>query len=258
MNKFVITFISLFMVLSLSASTVNMDVDGNQLIVFLTQTPKADGKAVLILPGGGYSHLAMEHEGTQMAQWLADNGIPAAVFAYPMPKGDSKKPADAVRKAMDVMRNHASEWGFSADSLGVVGSSAGGHLASTIATHGEKAQRPAFQVLLYPVITMDSTLTHSGSRKNLLGVNPSAQLEALFSNELQVDSLTPRAFIALSNDDKAVLPLNSINYYKALFDNSIPASLHIYPTGGHGWGMRTSFRYHNLFTDELLAWLSSF
>ncbi|MCM1519784.1 MAG: alpha/beta hydrolase [Lachnoclostridium sp.] len=258
MNKLIISLVSLFMAFSLSASTVNMDVDGNQLIVFLTQTPAADGKAVLILPGGGYSHLAMEHEGTQIAQWLADNGITAGVLAYPMPKGEYAKPADTVRKAMKLMRSHASEWGFSADSLGIVGSSAGGHLASTVATHGDKADRPAFQVLLYPVITMDSTLTHPGSRKNLLGKNPSAELEALYSNELQVDSLTPRAFVVLSNDDTVVPPLNSINYYEALIDNSIPASLHIYPTGGHGWGMRTSFRYHNLFTDELLAWLRSF
>ena len=139
-----------------------------------------------------------------------------------------------------------------------MGSSAGGHLASTVATHASAAARPDFQILFYPVITMDKSYTHRGSHDNLLGKEASEALETEFSNEKQVTAETPRAFLVLSSDDRTVPPANSVNYYTALIANGIPAALHIYPTGGHGWGHRDTFRYHDQVLDELAAWLKSF
>ncbi|MDE6582672.1 MAG: alpha/beta hydrolase, partial [Duncaniella sp.] len=146
---------------------------------------------------------------------------------------------------------------YPAAKLGVMGSSAGGHLASTSATHLPAGERPAFQILFYPVISMDSTLTHPGSRRNLLGENPAEQTVTAYSNDTRVDAFTPPAFIALSGDDKAVPPANSIRYYSALQPLGIPASLHVYPTGGHGWGFRPKFKYHNQMLNELERWLET-
>lgn len=137
-----------------------------------------------------------------------------------------------------------------------MGGSAGGHLASTLATHFDSAEsRPDFQILLYPVITMDAAVTHKGSRDYLLGLNPTPEQVALYSNELQVTKDTPTAFIALSTNDKTVPPVNSLNYYKALLDNGVSAELHIYPTGGHGWGSRDNFTYKQNFQEELTRWI---
>lgn len=140
--------------------------------------------------------------------------------------------------------------------LGIMGSSAGGHLASTTATHFTDAEtRPDFQILFYPVITMDPAYTHMGSHGNLLGKNPSKELEQKYSNELQVTPQTPPAFILHSSDDTAVPVANSVNYYTALVKNKVPASLHTYPVGGHGWGYRDSFPYKRQWTGELEKWL---
>jgi acetyl esterase/lipase len=139
-----------------------------------------------------------------------------------------------------------------------MGSSAGGHLASTVATHAPAELRPAFQILFYPVITMNKEETHIGSRLNLLGENPTEEMGKLYSNELQVDSSTPRAFIALSDDDRGVKPVNSVKYYLALQQQGIPAALYIYPSGGHGWGIRESFKYHIEMLMELRSWLGTF
>lgn len=139
-----------------------------------------------------------------------------------------------------------------------MGSSAGGHLASTIATHAKPELRPNFQILFYPVITMNQSYTHMGSRNNLLGKEVSAELEKEYSNEKQVTKETPRAFIVYSDDDNAVPPANGVNYYLALNKNKVPAVLHIYPSGGHGWGIREGFLYKNEMLDELTTWLRSF
>ena len=143
-----------------------------------------------------------------------------------------------------------------------MGFSAGGHLASTIATHSKGDAAPNFQILFYPVITMDPGFTHKGSHDNFLGSVESKKemkkLEAEFSNELQVNRTTPRAFLALSDDDKAVPASNGFGYYQQLYKHDVPASIHIYPTGGHGWGYRETFEYHYQMVFELKAWLKSF
>lgn len=214
------------------------------------------GMAVIMCPGGGYARLAMNHEGHDMAPWFNTQGITYVVLKYRMPNGHNEVPFSDVEQAIRLVRQHAAEWNINPAKVGIMGASAGGHLASTLATHyTSKETRPDFQILLYPVITMDANFTHAGSRENLITKNPSADLIAKYSNELQVNAQTPQAFIALSSDDKAVLPQNSINYYLALLKHNVPATMHIYPTGGHGWGFRDNFTYKRQWTDELEKWL---
>ena len=215
-----------------------------------------NGMAVIMCPGGGYARLAMSHEGHDMAPWFNTQGITYVVLKYRMPNGHREVPFSDVEQAIRLGRQHAAEWNINPAKVGIMGASAGGHLASTLATHyTSKETRPDFQILLYPVITMDANFTHAGSRENLITKNPSADLIAKYSNELQVNAQTPQAFIALSSDDKAVLPQNSINYYLALLKHNVPATMHIYPTGGHGWGFRDNFTYKRQWTDELEKWL---
>ena len=215
-----------------------------------------NGMAVIMCPGGGYARLAMNHEGHDMAPWFNTQGITYVVLKYRMPNGHNEVPFSDVEQAIRLVRQHAAEWNINPAKVGIMGASAGGHLASTLATHyTSKGTRPDFQILLYPVITMDANFTHAGSRENLITKNPSADLIAKYSNELQVNAQTPQAFIALSSDDKAVLPQNSINYYLALLKHNVPATMHIYPTGGHGWGFRDNFTYKRQWTDELEKWL---
>lgn len=226
-----------------------------ELLVFPAVNP--DGRALLMCPGGGYYGVAIEHEGTDMADVLNSAGITLAVLKYRMPNGHSEVPAKDVREAMRILKDRASEWGIDDGKIGIGGASAGGHLASTIAVHPvEGEMSPAFQVLLYPVISMRDGLTHEGSRGNLLGEAPSAEAVEYYSNELHVSPATPPAFIALSGDDTVVPVDNSILYYEALRNNGVPASLHIYPAGGHGWGMRPGFAYSREWIEELLGWMN--
>ena len=215
---------------------------------------KGNGMAIVACPGGGYSHLAMAHEGKSMADWFNSQGITYAVLRYRMPNGHNEVPLSDSQQALRIMRQHAQEWNVK--KLGIMGSSAGGHLASTTATHFTDAEtRPDFQILFYPVITMDPAYTHMGSHDNLLGKNPSKELEQKYSNELQVTPQIPPAFILHSSDDTVVPVANSVNYYTALVKNKVPASLHTYPVGGHGWGYRDSFPYKRQWTGELEKWL---
>ena len=224
------------------------------ITVYRAENP--NGMAVIMCPGGGYARLAMNHEGHDMAPWFNTQGITYVVLKYRMPNGHNEVPFSDVEQAIRLVRQHAAEWNINPAKVGIMGASAGGHLASTLATHyTSKGTRPDFQILLYPVITMDANFTHAGSRENLITKNPSADLIAKYSNELQVNAQTPQAFIALSSDDKAVLPQNSINYYLALLKHNVPATMHIYPTGGHGWGFRDNFTYKRQWTDELEKWL---
>ncbi|WP_321331366.1 alpha/beta hydrolase [uncultured Bacteroides sp.] len=217
---------------------------------------KPNGIAIIMCPGGGYSRLAMNHEGYDMAAWFNTQGITYIVLKYRMPNGHNDVPLSDAEQAIRLVRQHATEWNIQTDKIGIMGASAGGHLASTLATHySNKETRPDFQILLYPVITMDATYTHTGSRENLITKSPAPELVKKYSNELQVTSETPQAFIALSSDDKTVPPENSVNYYLALLKNKVPATLHIYPTGGHGWGFRDNFVYKRQWTEELEKWL---
>lgn len=216
------------------------------------------GRCVVICPGGGYSHLSMQNEGHSWAPFFNNMGITAVVLKYRMPHGNCEVPVADAEEAIRLVRRNSAAWGIKAGQVGVMGFSAGGHLASTIATHSKGDAKPDFQILFYPVITMMPDITHQGSHDNFLGKDAKKKEEKLYSNDAQVSRSTPRAFIALADDDHGVLPANGVNYYTELYRHDVPASLHVYPSGGHGFGMKESFRYHTEMELELRAWLRSF
>lgn len=239
--------------------TVNLTPDGaSNIQVFLPQNPS--GRAIVGCPGGGYSHLSMQNEGTDWADYFNGQGIAYFVLTYRMPKGDRTLPMSDAQNAIKMVRDSANAWRVNPYDVGIMGFSAGGHLASTTATHAPIEARPDFQILFYPVISMNERETHKGSVVGFLGDGRSdAKLVKEFSNDKQVRRhQTPPAFIVMAGDDRAVPPLtNGLPYYIALRRAGIPAAMHIYPAGGHGFGFRTSFAYHNQMLDELSAWLKS-
>lgn len=217
---------------------------------------KPNGVAIIMCPGGGYARLAMNHEGHDMAPWLNAQGITYIVLKYRMPNGHYEVPLSDAEQAIRLVRQHAKEWNIRPDRIGIMGASAGGHLAASLATlYNSNETRPDFQILFYPVISMVPGVTHGGSRQNLLGNKPSQELEDKYTLEKQVNERTPQAFIMLSADDGAVPPANSIHYFEALLQHQVPATLHVYPTGGHGWGFRDAFTYKRQWTGELEKWL---
>jgi acetyl esterase/lipase len=205
----------------------------------------ANGTAVVICPGGGYGMLVTGPEGHGIAQWLNRSGITGIVLEYRLPKGNYKIPLADVQRAIRLVRSQAAGWGIDPGRIGIAGFSAGGHLASTAATHFDAGNsdaadpveklscRPDFAVLVYPVVTMGPA-THGGSKRNLLGADPSSALADLFSNEKQVTDQTPPVFLAHALDDEVVLPANSQNFYDALLAYKVPAYYLKLPSGGHG------------------------
>lgn len=241
------------------APDMNEDTDRGMnapsLRVYLPSPGKATGSMVIALPGGGYSNLALFHEGYDWAPFYLDKGIAFGVLKYRMPQTDHTIPFADVKAAFDLVKAHATVWKINPKNIGIMGASAGGHLASTYATHTEGEDKPAFQILLYPVISMDTTFTHAGSRRNLLGEKPSAELVNRFSNEKRVDGTTPPAFVIFAADDKVVPPTNGFRYVEALTEHKVPVTFLLYPTGGHGFGNRDSFLYKDQFMQELSKWL---
>lgn len=200
--------------------------------------------------------LAMNHEGHDMSSWFTAQGITYIVLKYRMPNGHYEVPLSDAEQAIRVVRAKAKEWKINPHCVGIMGASAGGHLAASLATlYSSDETRPDFQILFYPVISMLKGVTHAGSRQNLIGLNPSAELEQKYSLERQVSARSPQAFIMLSADDGSVPPINGIGYFLALREQKVPASLHVYPIGGHGWGFRDNFMYKRQWTGELEKWL---
>ncbi len=218
---------------------------------------KPNGQAVICAPGGGYKYLSTDNEGKMLVDWMNTQGITFAILKYRVPNGHPEVPLEDGRQAISIMRKKASEFGVNPDEIGIMGCSAGGHFAATLATmHGEERFRPDFEILLYPVISM-TDITHTGSRNHLLGDNPTPEMIEKYSLENRVDSRTPPAFIVLASDDKTVDPLNTIYYVEKLQKNKIPYSLHIYPDGGHGFGFRDTNPYKAQWSGELERWLRS-
>ena len=202
---------------------------------------KPNGQMMIVCPGGGYSIVSSYNEGVYVAEWMLDRGITVAVVKYRLPNGHCRVPHQDVENAFRYCRKHAGEWGVS--QIGVMGFSAGGHLAATTSTMWtENETRPDFSVLIYPVITMEQGLTHQGTRENLITVKAEwrEHITEKYSLENQVTRFTPPTFIALCSDDFTVPAENSLRYYNRLIDNDVEAEMHIFPKGGHGWG----------FTDE--------
>lgn len=239
-----------------------IEISNPKMTVFLPPKQLKGNKALVALPGGGYSHLAVDHEGFNWAPFYNQQGLAYAVVEYTLPAGDRSKPIADVDAAFKIMADSAVQWGFHPDSIGIMGSSAGGHLASTMATHPTEHCKPAFQILFYPVISMNPSLTHKGSRMHLLGENATTELEDEYSSDKKVTSSTPRAIMLLCSDDKVVVPANSLRYYESLTNAGVPASLIIFPSGGHGWGYRSKstkkFNNYENVKYEISSWLKSF
>ena len=223
------------------------------LALFLPEKP--NGLAILVCPGGGYIDVWDKTEGYYNSKWFTDQGIVYAVLKYRLPNGHYEVPLEDVHEALRILKAHADEYGFR--KLGIAGCSAGGHLAATAATHFTKPEeRPDFQILFYPVISMDPAITHAGSAYYLLGQHPSQELLDRYSNEKQVTADTPPAFIMANSDDGAVPCENSLRYYEALRANKVSAALHIYPVGGHGWADHLDFPYRSAWMQDLEIWLA--
>lgn len=227
-----------------------------RMIAFPADADKANGTAVLICPGGGYGGVSAIKEGEEIAKWFNQLGISAFVLYYRMPNGHYKIPLKDAQTAISIIRKNSKKWKIDKNKIGVMGFSAGGHLASTVGTHfKKKSERPAFMILGYPVVTMDSTFTHRGSRDNLLGKKPSDELVKLYSNELQVTKKTPPTFLFHAKDDGAVPIKNSENLVNALKQHNVSAELVEYEKGGHGFGMRPTGIDSDNWPEALKNWL---
>lgn len=242
----------------------------NPTLTFYKANGEAKAKtAVVICPGGGYGGLAISHEGYDVAEKFAAAGVDAFVLKYRLPSDEimeDKKigPLQDAQQAIKYIRENAAKYNIDPNKIGIMGFSAGGHLASTASTHFNRvvienkqvtSVRPNFSMLIYPVITFGES-THGGSKKNLIGENPTQELTDLFSNEKQVSKETPITFIVHANDDKTVPVDNSLNYIKVLNQNGVKNEAHIYPSGGHGFGLNNSTT-KDFWFDRLLNWMGS-
>jgi acetyl esterase/lipase len=240
--------------------------------VYLPTRQISTGKAVVIFPGGGYGILAYDWEGTDFAKWLNSQGIAGIVVKYRLPKSESltdpkEVPLLDAQRAIRLVRHHAEEWKIDTSQIGVMGFSAGGHLASTLSTqYTHEVQRskdnldtisarPDFSILVYPVISFRDASAHSGSRNALIGSDASQELIDRFSAELNVNKNTPPTFLVHAQDDKGVPIENSLLYYKALHSHQVKAALHIYPTGGHGFGFGLGKGSLENWREVLLGWM---
>lgn len=228
-----------------------------------------NGKSVIICPGGGYSILAAAHEGVDVAKALTEQGITAFVLKYRIPSDRtavdrSLAPLQDAQQAIRLVRKNAEKWGLNPQKIGIIGFSAGGHLAATATTHfAEKADpsvkdtisvRPDFSILIYPVVSFVEEITHKGSRNNLIGDKPTPEMTQKFSNELHITPQTPPIFLVHAGDDRTVPVENSLRFYQACIKNKVPAEMHLYAKGGHGFGMNNRTTDDKWF-DRLATWL---
>ena len=264
MRKF-LTYALLLLAMATQAQTsrqftINLTDDGKaQMVVFLPTTPS--GKAIVGVPGGGYSMLSNTHEGTQWSGWLNQKGIAYFVVNYRLPNGDRTIPMGDVEKGIRIVRDSAAVWGINPHDVGIMGFSAGGHLASVISTHSDFAVRPNFSILFYPVISMDERVSHKYSCINFLGQEGQQDPKLVhdFSTQNAVRRhLTPPAIILMSSDDRLVPPVtNGVAYYSAMRNAGNECAMHIYPTGDHGWGIGPWFKYHDQMLNDLGTWLDA-
>ena len=240
--------------------TINLTDDGAaQMLCFLPQN--SSGKAIVGVPGGGYSVLSNTHEGTLAAEWMNQQGIAYFVVNYRLPDGDRSKPISDVENGIRTVRDSSAVWRINPHDVGVMGFSAGGHLASVISTHSAFDVRPDFTILFYPVISMDERVSHKWSCRNFLGVD--GQKDPALVREFSTDKavrrhLTPPACIIMANDDRLVPPVtNGVQYYSAMRKAGNECAMYIYPTGDHGFGFGPWFKYHKQMLADLGAWIET-
>ncbi|MCC9167405.1 alpha/beta hydrolase [Pontibacter harenae] len=240
------------------------------LTVYLPPKEKANGTAVVICPGGGYAILAASHEGSDIAKKFNEQGVAAFVLKYRLPSAKTSSnpeiaPLQDAQQALLLVRENAKKWNIDPSRVGIMGFSAGGHLASTAGTHFQKSYidnpkstsvRPDFMLLIYPVISRKEEITHQGSFNNLLGDKASTAKIEEYSNELQVTSQTPPTFLVHASDDDVVHANNSVLFYQSLLKNNVPAELHLYQAGGHGFGLKNPTT-KDLWFDRCLNWFDT-
>lgn len=234
-------------------------------VIDIYMPEKPNGQMVVVCPGGGYWFVSSLNEGAYVADWMNERGIAVCVVKYRLPNGHWEIPLQDVQNAFRYCRSKASEWGI--DQIGVMGFSAGGHLAASATNlFTDEVTRPDFSILIYPVISMDKEITHMGTRIGLIGMNPDASLEERYSLDKQVTENTPPSFITHCTDDDVVPIENTIRYYRSLVRYGVPAEVHIFPKSGHGWGFTTEkfagkgndgFSYaRNEFETSLERWMN--
>ncbi|MEI7505013.1 MAG: alpha/beta hydrolase [Paludibacter sp.] len=229
-----------------------------RMYAYIVPKEIATGAAVVICPGGGYRGISVKKEGEDIAKWFNNLGVSAFVLYYRMPNGNFEIPLKDAQTALEIVKKDAKKWNIKKGKIGIMGFSAGGHLASTVGTHFKnKNQRPDFMILAYPVVTMQKELTHAGSRNNLLGNNPTDEQVQFYSNELQVTKKTPPTFLVHAIDDKAVPIANSEQLLKSLQEKNVPAELHKFDVGGHGFGMTKRGIPVDNWSDLLIIWLQN-
>jgi acetyl esterase/lipase len=233
----------------------NEDLDKPSLAIYLPPGKPTVASGVIVCPGGGYGGLAMDHEGSQIAEWLNAHGVAAFVLKYRLgPRYHHPAPLQDAQRAIRYVRENAATLGISPDRIGIWGFSAGGHLAATAGTHFDAGTRPDFMILCYPVISFTTPYTHQGSLKNLLGENPDPKLVENLSNELQVTAQTPPAFLFYTNEDP-VKPENAVLFYMAMRKAGVPAELHIYEKGPHGVGLALMNPILSSWPPRLADWM---
>ncbi|WP_217358031.1 alpha/beta hydrolase [Alteromonas pelagimontana] len=239
-------------------------VQNPEMEVFLPSQRSATGQAVIICPGGGYGILAYDWEGRDVAKALNAKGIAGIVLKYRLPSAASsielhKSPLLDAQRAITLTREHAKSWNIDKHRIGIMGFSAGGHLASTAGTHFNNDTRPDFMVLIYPVISMQDNMTSSQSRSRdaLLGKHPDNALKDFYSNEKHVNTNTPPTFIVHASDDDAISVDHSLVMYSALQKKQVPVEMHIYPKGGHGFGLGIGQGYLSSWPDRLFDWMEN-
>jgi acetyl esterase/lipase len=249
-------------------------VQNPDISIYLPSKKTATGQAVVICPGGSYTILAYNWEGSDPARMLAAKGIAAIVLKYRLPDKASNinptlSPLLDAQRAIRMVRFYAEKWNIKKNRIGIMGFSAGGHLASTAGTHfdngnpsspdsiEQQSSRPDFMMLVYPVITMSKPVMHSGSRNRLIGENADAELAKYYSNELQVTDQTPPTFLLHTMDDKTVPVENSLMFYQALRDHHVPSEMHLFPKGGHGFGLGIGMSANEKWMDLCIDWIKS-
>ncbi|MEQ8240347.1 MAG: alpha/beta hydrolase [Cyclobacteriaceae bacterium] len=230
--------------------------------VYLPSKRNATKQAVVICPGGGYGILAYDWEGTDIAKYLNAQGVAGIVLKYRLPDEKSniephKSPLLDAQQALKLVRLNADKWNIDPNQVGIMGFSAGGHLASTVGTHFDEHSRPDFMILIYPVISFSEDFTHMGSRNNLIGKKPKQSMIDYYSNEKQIKDNTPPTFLVHASDDKGVPVQNSISFYNGLIEKGISAEMHLYPTGGHGFGLALDKGYLSSWPERLNDWLKN-
>ena len=227
------------------------------LYIYKADPAIATGQAVVVVPGGGYRKICIKYDGFEVAKYLRSIGITAVLVKYRLPNGHYEVPLEDAQRAMHYTRTEGAKWGVDPAQVGILGSSAGGYLAAHVSTVTPDEQKPAFAILIYPVISGTTHSTHHGTFNHMLGMSRTDAEQEYFSLENRVTATTPPTLLLLADDDLTVPTTSSMRYYKALCRFGIPAAMHVFPAGGHGWAGHDEYRYADPAKEAIADWLET-